>query len=257
MKAPDSFQFGEFLLAIFGSKEFIAAAILVVGFAVALVVRIVLVRLSDRIGERGEGYFKSFELAFRRAGPIAFWTILIVSVLWSFQVLEIAREWEFYTLISDQVPRIVLAIAIVLLAHFLGIAVRDIVRRTIHDTRIARPSGTIAYIVVLLTGLIVAFQQFGIDISVVGIGMLVVAGAFLVTLGLSFAVGAQHHIANLIARQELTRLNVGDRIRIDDVEGTVADIQRTRVILVTNEGTASVPAARFSQSVAEVLSETK
>ncbi len=255
MKATSTNQLVEAVLGIVSSNEFLAVTVLVLGLILGIVVRAILLRLSHRFSDSAEGYLNSLEVALERIAPIAFWAILIFSVLWSVQILEIQSKWQFLSLISEQIPKFILAIAIILLAHLLGTAVRDILRRTITDTRIGRLSGSAAYLVVILLGLIVSLQQVGIDISFVGIGMLVFVGVFAITLGLAFAAGAQHHVANLIARQELTRYKVGDRIRIDDIEGTVTDIERTKIVLLTTEGLATVPASRFAQTVALVVSD--
>ena len=244
---------GNFFEWLLSSNEFLAISVLVLGFVAALVVRMILARVSQRFSSRSDVYSSSFETALNRAGPLLFWTILIVSVFWAYEILGIHGEWLVLESILGQAPKIVLAVAIVIVAHLLGTALRDVVRRTIRDNRFARPTGSMAYMAVLLIGLIVGLQQVGINIGFVGIGVLIIVAVTLATFGLAFAIGAQHHIA----RQELNKLSVGDRIRIDGIEGTIADIQRTNVVLITGEGTASIPASRFTQSIVQVLSSSK
>ena len=72
---------------------------------------------------------------------------------------------------------------------------------------------------------------------------------------LAFALGARRHVANLLAHRELARINVGERIRIDDVEGVVVEIHDTAVDVTTKHGVATVPAARFAESTVLRLSE--
>ena len=222
-----------------------------------MVIRLILGRLSQRMSGRTDVYSSSLEVALRRVRPILFWTILIVSVFWAYQILGIPGEWLALQTVLNQAPKIVLAVAIVIVAHLLGIALRDVVRRTIRDNRFARPAGSMSYLAVLLLGLIVGLQQVGINISFIGIGVLIIVAITLATFGLAFAIGAQQHIANLIARQELDKFSVGDRIKIDGIEGTVADIQRTNLVLITSEGTASVPASRITNSIVQVMSSSK
>ena len=248
-------RLGNTVSPLFQSQEFLAVVILVAGFIFGILVRIVLVRLSTRVSERADGHFTSFAVALKRAGPVAFWTILIVSVLWAGELVGIQSEWRFLETVANQIPKFILGISIVVIAHLLASALRDVVRRSIQADRFAKPAGTMAYITVLLIGLIIGLQQIGINISFVGVGMLVIIGIILATFGVSFAIGAQHYIANLIARQELSGINVGDRIRIDGIEGTVAEIQRTKVVLVADDGTATVPASRFSQAVTVIVSD--
>lgn len=253
----DFSRISRFFDSLLQSNEFLAIGVLVLGFVAALAVRLILGRLSLRISGRSDVFSSSLEVALRRVRPILFWTMLVVAVFWAYEILGIHGEWRILETVFDQAPKIILAVVIVIVAHLLGIALRDIARRTIRDHRFARPAGTSAYLAVLLIGLIVGLQQIGIDISYLGLGVLLVAAAIVATFGLAFAIGAQHHVANLIARQEASKLNIGDRIRIEGIEGTIADIQRTSVIIVTNEGTASIPTSKLNQSIVLVLSSYK
>ena len=52
------------------------------------------------------------------------------------------------------------------------------------------------------------------------------------------------HVANLLARRELSRLAIGERIRVDGVEGDIVDIYNTGLDIATEDGITSIPAAR-------------
>ncbi|MDX1509567.1 MAG: hypothetical protein R3358_14870, partial [Woeseiaceae bacterium] len=67
-------------------------------------------------------------------------------------------------------------------------------------------------------------------------------------LMLAFALGSRHHVANLMARRELARFNVGDRIRVDGLEGNIIDIHETGIELATADGTANIPASRLAEA---------
>ena len=65
---------------------------------------------------------------------------------------------------------------------------------------------------------------------------------------LAFALGATRHVANLLAHRELSRISVGERIRVDELEGTVVEIHSTAVDIATKDGIATIPAARFAET---------
>ena len=69
---------------------------------------------------------------------------------------------------------------------------------------------------------------------------------------------AKQHVANLLAHREVSRLAVGERIRVDGIEGTIIEISSTTVEVTTKEGVASIPAARFAVSgVLRIRGETQ
>jgi small-conductance mechanosensitive channel len=98
--------------------------------------------------------------------------------------------------------------------------------------------------VLILTGIIVAFQFVGIDLS----GLAVIFG--LLSVGIGF--GLQNVTANFMAGLVLLferPINVGDRITVGDVEGDVEDISmRATKIRTLNNISIIVPNSLFTSS---------
>ena len=236
------------------TTEIVAIAIVVGGFILGLISRFIFVGLADRIRRGSDGPIKSLEMTLRRAGPISLWTLVFVSAALAFALLNQQNEYSILGGIADRIPLILLGAIIVLVGHLLGVAVRDFVRRSISETRLASTLGAIGYASVLFIGVIVGLQQVQVDISFLGNAIIVVIGIILASVGIAIAIGGRFHIANLVASRELHQLSVGDRIQIDGLEGSVIDIKRTRVRLMTADGTAYIPASRFTQKSFVILS---
>ena len=106
----------------------------------------------------------------------------------------------------------------------------------------------------MFIGVIVGLQQVEVDISFLGNAIIVVIGIILASVGIAIGIGARFHVANLVASRELQQIAVGDRIQIEGIEGSVIDIKRTRVQIMTESGTAYIPTSRFTQSTFVILS---
>ena len=114
------------------------------------------------------------------------------------------------------------------------------------DDRLPLPR--LVYSAILVVAIVMGLQQLQVDISFITRLLLI---GFAVTssgLMLAFALGARQHVANLLARRELARLAINDRVRVDGIEGEIVDIHATGVDIATAEGVARVPAARFADS---------
>ncbi len=227
----------------------------VAGFCVGLIIRIICIQVAERIRKAQDSPIKSLEMALRRAGPIALWTFVFVGVAIAFRVLEPqADEDSILNQIRNDIPNYILCGIIVLIAHLIGVAIRDFIQRTISETRLASTLGVLGYGSIFFIGLIVGLGQVGVDVRFLGIAMIVILGIMIGSVGITIGIGSRHHIANLVARQELAELTVGDRLRVQGAEGTIVEIRRTRVKLITPEGTTVIPASRFIQEPYSILS---
>ena len=180
--------------------------------------------------------------------PSHSWSILVIAVFWSFNLLNLGEKWDYLDSVTTFVPKLVVGLVIIGLAHVVGITLRDIVRRSVRDTELSVSASNIVYTIAVILGAIVGIQHVGVNVSYFATLVLIVLTVLLSSLGLAFALGAHQHIANLIARSEINQYNAGDRLQIDGIEGTVIEIKNTALILSTEEGHVTIPASRFSQS---------
>ncbi len=139
------------------APEIDAAAILLLGFVAGIVARILLSRSGTTLTNRSEGYVKIVGTAFQRLAPLAFWSILIIAVFWSFNLLSLGERWDYLESVITFVPKLVVGLVIIGLGHVVGITLRDIVRRSISDTEFSASASNVAYTTMVILG---AIQQF-------------------------------------------------------------------------------------------------
>ena len=247
------------LLARFSfTTEIAAAVILLAGFLFGVIIRFALNRIAVRIQNRSGAIARSSGQILLRAAPLTFWIILAAALFWSLQMLEVAdARWELLSKITDWLPKLVVSFAIVATSHLIGTALRDLVRGSIRQAELARQISHLSYAIVLMIGLFIAIQNIGIDVSFLQSLVLIVVAVGAAAFGLAFALGAQGYISNLIGQRELSRYEIGDHLIIDDIEGTVVEINKTNVVLLTNVGRATIPAARFLETTTVVVSEER
>lgn len=235
-------------------NEVWALVLILAGLICGLIARLIFVRLAERISKAQDSPAKSLETALRRAGPIALWTCVFVMALLAFQFLDLESENPLLVKIVQQLPNVLIGSIIILVGHLLGVAVRDFVSRAMSEIHIATTIGRMCYVSILVIGIIIGLQQVSVDITFLGNSIIVLLGVILASVGITIGIGSHHHVANLVAKQELANLSVGDRIKIQGYVGTVLEIRRTKVHLMTEEGTTYVPASLFSHEPFVLLS---
>lgn len=240
--------------------EAAAIVVLVVGFFAAKLAQRQagkLLTFLDRLVSRystNETTVVSPEIA--RAGQsAAYWLIALLTVLIALRILGAGQLSNWLDDTLQFVPRIVVGIVIMGLGHLFGMIVRFVLSKLSDRLDPNSPSLRIVHGLIVLIAIVLGLQQMLIDITFITqlllIALFVVAGG----LSLSFALGAKFYVANVIAQSETDRIDIGDRIRIDDIEGEVVEKTATTVRIETREGIVSVPCLRFIQTTVTELRE--
>ena len=236
-----------------GYAEIIAIFVLVLGVFLAYLARRVCTRGLELLDARMAQHATSEQAvlsptSIRIMAGIVFWLVVAVTV---FVVLRIVGVGGFSVMLDDLVlliPKLIISITIVGAGHLAGLLGSHLISRISSSIAPGSLVPRFVHASILLVAVVMALQQLHIDITfftqLLLVGLAIGSGG----LVLAFALGARRHVANLIARSELQRYSVGDRIRIDDCEGTIVEIHKTGLDMVTDAGVESIPAARFSET---------
>lgn len=232
--------------------EVMAVIVLVLGLVIAFAARsltergmVTINRLLARFTMERDGLLSDRVIAILVS--LVFWLLLGLALALALRTLGTGRLFTWLDLPLSYLPRILVGLFIIGAGHILGVLARQLLARLrgARDRSNLLPRLTQAAILViaLMTGL----QHMGLDVSFIGQLLILLVGAGIGGLALAFALGARRYVANLIAHSTAARYNPGDYIRIGDMEGTIIEIHRTGVDLVTNEGVVTVPAALFAE----------
>ena len=239
------------------SPEFLAVLFIVTAILLAFLVRKGLAtlipwvnRTSVRLGSKSDPML-SPEFS-RLTTQIAFWGILLAGFVLAFSLLGdgefsswLERGWAF-------IARLLVALSILAAGHVLGSLTRGVLGGPSRKLEFnALPD--MAYAAIAGAALLMALSHLGLDISFITQLVLVIVAVFFAGLALAFALGAKTLVANLAAGNELMNYKQGDRLRVDGIEGAIAEIHRTGVVLSTEEGLARIPAKKFAEATVIVL----
>lgn len=233
--------------------ELAAIAVLLLGFVVARIASVATGRLMDALDRRvsrtstGETGVLTPRLI-RVSRAFVFWAVLILSVALSLRFLGAqGASIGLDTLVIAYVPQALIAFAIIIAGHLVGLLASGLVAG-MGDPPSQNPVGPkILHGFIVAIAIVVALQQIGINIGFATRLILVLLAAVSGGLMLAFALGARRHVANLLAHRELSRLAVGETIRVGDIEGTIVELHSTAVDVATAEGIASIPASRIAE----------
>lgn len=183
----------------------------------------------------------------RLSRVFVFWLLVAGSVLLALRVLDLGDVPEFLNSVLGFVPKLFIAFSIIVAGHLLGLLAAHLLSRLGDGWSAESVAPRLLYVAIMVVAIVMGLQHVNVDISFLTRLVLILVAVVSAGLMLAFGLGARRHVANLLAWRELSRLAIGDRVRIDGVEGNIVDVYSTGLDIATEEGIASVPAARLAE----------
>jgi hypothetical protein len=245
-----------------GRLELIALAILIAGVIIARIASVGVGKLLAALDRRA-ARFATTETAvlspkvIRVTRAFFFWLILVLAVSLALRVLGIGGISAGLGGVIEFAPKVLVAFSIIIVGHLLGLIASHLLSNLDDDMTSASVGPRLVHGAIVAIAIVMGLQHINVDISFVTRLLLILVGTVSAGLMLAFAFGAKQHVANLLARRELSRLSIGQRVRIDNVEGSIVDLYATGLDVATDDGIASVPAARLAETGVLRLDETE
>ncbi|MEX1187107.1 MAG: mechanosensitive ion channel domain-containing protein [Gemmatimonadaceae bacterium] len=243
-----------------------ALVLLGVGVALAFLLRMVAVRIMAAI-ERAVPV-RAFRISLggvareRRAsdvvGTVVFWVVLLFFVATAADALGIALLSSVVNSLSLFIPRVFAAVLILVAGIVMGNLARGAVAATAAGAGTSFGSGLaqMVRVAVVTAAVVIAIAELGVDIALLTAIFSVALAALLGGFALAFGLGARTAISNIIGSHYLRQaFEVGQTVRIGGVEGKIAELTATTVILDVPEGRMIVPAKQFAEMTSTLLAK--
>jgi small-conductance mechanosensitive channel len=241
-----------------------AIVLIVIGWLVALGVRSLLKKLfksPDRFlfrrskGKGAKG--ASFEGSFLKLIPeLVHWFLIFFFVVGATKLLGLELFADWFKKSVDFLPLLFIAFIIILTGVGIGQVFRNLLLRrgAMGHLPYAPIIGSGLQVAIVLISVIVALNTLGFDLSFLTTLVAVLLGGFLLTSALAFGFGSKDMIKNIISGHFAGKIyQVGHRVEVDGVRGTITRIGSGFVIIDTEEGEVSIPASAFIQKTSKKL----
>lgn len=242
-----------------------AAALLALGWVLGLLMRAIVSRVFHALGRMVPGRLLRRGLprpTIEREvsdiiGLIVFWAVVLFFVAAAANLLGLPVLGASLSGIGLYAPRILAAVLIGVAGLVIGNLARDAATAAAAaaGTPFAPAIGQIVRAGIMVAAGLIAVAELGIDITlltaILSVTLLAVLGAFSIAFGL----GARGAVSNIIGAHYVRQtFEVGQRVRIGDIEGTIAAITSTSVVLQAPAGQVVVPARLFSETTSMLVS---
>ncbi len=237
-----------------------AAALLLLGWLVAWLMRAVVSRLFRALGRIMPDRLLRHRIprpGLRREvadifGLIVFWAVVLFFVAAAADLLGLPVLGTSLAAIGAYVPRIIAAALVIAAGLIIGNLARDAsaAAAAAAGSPFALAIGQIVRAAILLASGLIAVAELGIDITLLtamlSVTLLAVLGAF----ALAFGLGARDAVSNIVGAHYVRQtFQAGQRVRVGEVEGTVVTITATSMILQSEEGQVVIPAKLLQETI--------
>lgn len=224
-----------------------AVALLVIGLIVvrllARLLRRTLARARlDEFGERSGLHDSLARVGFERS--VSGFLAALVRVFLGLLVIIVAIGLLGVTSLEEPIsefilflPRLIVAVAIVLVGVVIAGYVGRWITRLAAQLGVPGPLGVLAEVLVIAIFAIVAFAQAGIPTSIFVVLLAIVLGAAALTVALAFGLGGRPAAGEISAGRYLgERFTPGVRIRVGDMSGVIEALDSAAVMVRADSG---------------------
>ena len=189
-------------------------------------------------------------------GETAYWGILITALLMATEIVGIPIVRGWLSQVAGYLPRLLGAILIVAAGTLLSRAGREMTMRAATSAGLAGVArvGRATEVAILSTAALIAVEQLGLEISFIKAVLLIFLGAVLFGAALAFGLGGRDLVSNVLAAHYLQRAySVGQTIRAGEAQGRIVRMTEIAVVIETDDGELSIPAAELTRDRSELL----
>ena len=213
-----------------------AAAVLVVGIALALVGRAVAARLLTRVLPGDEARTRK---QVRGAARGVMWFLILAAVIVATSLLAPNLLSDIPAQVLRFLPRLGVALVILWVGAVVANLLRQVVEASLTGIGVAQAPviGRIAYWVILGLAILMAADQLGIETAVLQTALFILLLIAGVAVAIAVGLGGRALAGNVIAGRYVDdRFTVGERIEVDDWKGTIVEVGLASVTISDSQG---------------------
>ena len=238
-------------------KLILSVIVLAIGYLLARLIKFMIIRLMRYFNRMINHWFKNsltsvnLDQSANFVGSLFFWLVFLSVFILISDILGLTLVANWMESFLEYSPNILAAILIVLIAVFAGRVLAEVISSVSKKVGLTygRTLGRIVQYLILVTAIIIAIDQIGIEISFLITLIDIVVAALLFGAALAFGLGARTVVSNILAVFYVRKMyKPGDKIRIGDIQGKITRIDSTAVLLDTDGGQVMVPAKEFNES---------
>jgi hypothetical protein len=184
------------------------------------------------------------------------WFLILIFIMAGAGIFELTSVSDGISSFFAYLPRLITALAIFVAGIYGGTIVKNAILSMFKSLEISGGNllGNIAFYLIVVFLSITALDQAGIDTSVIKSNLTLIIGSILLAFTIAFGLGAKDAVTRLLfGYYSRKNIQIGQKVKIDSVEGVVLSIDNICVIIGTTNGKVVFPIKDVVDTKVEIL----
>lgn len=189
-------------------------------------------------------------------GEVVFWIVFLFFVSVAAETLGFPGVIEWFGQLVEFLPAVIATIIIILSGYWFSGVIGRLAVSASTTAGYKNPElfGRLASGMILMITVVLGLDQLQFDIGLLVNLITITVAALFGGFALAFGMGASRTVSNIMAGRAITNIySVGQRVRVDELEGVIVEITSTSVIIETKQGRANIPAVLFDEKYSIAL----
>lgn len=188
--------------------------------------------------------------------------VTFIKVLLWLVFIIVASDIMGLTIISTEIanllrylPILLSAMIIFMIGLFLAKTIKETIVKVFDSIGLGggKLLGNVLFYLIIIFVSITALNQAGIDTQIITNNFTIVLGAFLLAIALALGLGSREIVGDLLRTFYSRKIyEVGDKVKIGDLQGTVIGIDNISMILKTKTGKVVIPIKKVVEKTVTV-----
>lgn len=186
---------------------------------------------------------------------IVYYFIFLVFIVAATDILGIEALSQLISDTIHYIPRLICAIFMMLIGALLADFVKGIIKTACDSMGIPNSGmlSTLGFYFIFIIMLVTALGQAGVDTTFINSNVLLVIGGVVFAFAFGYGLASRHFVANMLASMYLKkRLKVGDMIKVQNISGTIVEMDSATVILDCQGAKVMMPINTLVTDVVEI-----
>lgn len=186
---------------------------------------------------------------------ILYYFVLLFFLVVATSVLNMEAVSELVIGIFEFIPKLVVAIIILILGILLADSLKSIILTACNSLNI--PSGKLianfVFYFLFINVLVVAVAQTGIQTDFLSTNISILIAGVVFAFAIGYGLATKSTMANFLASfYSKSKFNVGDIVTFDGVKGQIIDIDNSSIILKTDSSKVIIPLSKMAEEKIEI-----
>ena len=184
------------------------------------------------------------------------WILLLLMLIIISDILGLQMLTDGIASFIGYLPRLFSAIAILMIGIYIANIIKNAIKSLFKSLDLGGSNviGSIMFFAIVVIVAITALNQAGIDTEMITSNLTLILGSLLLAFTIAFGLGSKEIVQRLLfGFYSRKNLNVGQKIKIGGIEGTIEAIDNIYLTLITDDGKFIFPIKEVNDTIIQVL----